>query len=280
VTPVPGPRTYVVVLNWNGLADTRACLASLAPACDDATAVLVVDNGSTDGSPEILRREFPRIRVLETGANLLFAGGNNAGIRAALDDGAEAIMLLNNDTTVDPRFLGAMTARLRSWPDAGIVAPKILYHARPELIWYAGGEISAWTGTMRHRGIRERDDGRFDTPGETAYASGCCFLTTREVVERIGMLDERYHMYTEDADFCMRARRAGYRIVYEPGARVWHKVSVSAGGHLSAFKLRNKFISNFRFFARYAAWYQWAVFPWMNIAVNAAAACRYVLGRR
>jgi len=275
-----GRCTYVVVLNWNGLADTRACLASLAPACDDATVVLVVDNGSRDGSPAAIRREFPRVRVLETGANLLFAGGNNAGIRAALDGGADEIMLLNNDTTVEAGFLAALSARLRTWPGAGIVAPKILYHAAPERIWYAGGEISCWTGTMRHRGIRERDDGRFDAPGETAYASGCCFLVKREVVERIGMLDGAYHMYTEDADFCMRARRAGYRVVYEPGARVLHRVSVSAGGHLSAFKLRNKLVSNFRFFARYAAWYQWPVFPWMSVAVNAAAACRYLFRRR
>ena len=274
-----GPSTYVIVLNWNGLADTRACLASLARACDERTVVLVVDNGSRDGSPEAIRREFPGVRVLETGANLRFAGGNNAGMRAALEAGADEIMLLNNDTTVDPGFLPAMRTRLRQWPGAGIVAPKILYHAAPELIWYAGGEISFWTGTMRHRGIRERDDGRFDAPHETAYASGCCFLVKREVVERIGMLDEAYHMYTEDADFCMRARRAGYRVVYEPRARVLHRVSVSAGGHLSAFKLRNKFISNFRFFARYAAWYQWGVFPWMSVAVNAGAGARYLLSR-
>jgi len=280
VTPVPGARTYVIVLNWNGLADTRACLRSLEPALGDDAVVCVVDNASTDGSAEAIRREFPRARVLETGANLRFAGGNNAGIRAALEAGAREIMLLNNDTTVDSGFLGAMTSRLRSWPDAGIVAPKILYHAEPHRIWYAGGEISPWTGTMRHRGIREEDDGRFDTPGETGYASGCCLLVKREVVERIGMLDEAYYMYTEDADFCMRARRAGYRVVYEPRARVWHKVSVSAGGHLSAFKMRNKFLSNYRFFARYDAWYQWGVFPWMNVAVNAAAALRYLLRRR
>ena len=272
--------TYVIVLNWNGLADTRACLDSLEHAIDDTAVMLVVDNGSSDGSPEVLRREFPRARVLETGANLRFAGGNNAGIRAALAGGASRVMLLNNDTTVDPGFLRALSECLRTWPGAGIVAPKILYHASPDRIWYAGGEISPWTGTMRHRGIRERDDGRFDAPRETDYASGCCFLASREVLERVGMLDESYFMYSEDADFCMRARRAGYRVVYEPRARVWHKVSVSAGGHLSSFKLRNKFVSNFRFFARYAAWYQWGVFPWMNVAVNAAAALRYLLRRR
>jgi GT2 family glycosyltransferase len=137
-----------------------------------------------------------------------------------------------------------------------------------------------WTGTMRHVGIRERDDGRFDAAGETGYASGCCFLAKRGTFEAVGMLDESYYMYSEDADWCMRVRRAGFRIMYEPRARVWHKVSVSAGGHLSAFKLWNKFFSNLRFFARYASWYHWLVFPWMNLLVNGLAAARYLMRQR
>jgi GT2 family glycosyltransferase len=96
----------------------------------------------------------------------------------------------------------------------------------------------------------------------------------------VGMLDEAYFMYTEDADWSLRVRRAGYRILYEPRARVWHKLSVSAGGHLSFFKLRHKAQSNFRFFARYAAWYHWPVFPWLGILVNAFAALNYFRGRR
>ena len=127
-------------------------------------------------------------------------------------------MLLNNDTTVDPAFLGAMTDTLQSSTDIGIVAPKILYSADPGRLWYAGGEISFWTGTMRHRGIREPDDGVPGIPCETGYASGCCLLAKRITVEKIGLLDESYFMYSEDADWCMRARRAGFRVMYEPRA--------------------------------------------------------------
>jgi GT2 family glycosyltransferase len=173
-----------------------------------------------------------------------------------------------------------MTARLASAPDIGVVAPKIYYYDHPDLLWYAGGEISMWTGTMRHLGIREKDDGRFDRPRETAYATGCCLLTRREVLERVGLLDESYYMYAEDADWCTRVRTAGFRIMVEPGARVWHKVSVSAGGHLSRFKMKNKFLSNFRFFSRHASWYHWLTFPWMNFLMNAVSAIRYLLPRR
>ncbi|HEX7574214.1 MAG TPA: glycosyltransferase family 2 protein [Bacteroidota bacterium] len=278
--PVHTPLTYIIVLNWNGRHDTLECLASLSDVTDPSMSVLVVDNGSQDGSQEAIRRYHPEVTLLETGSNLRYAGGNNAGIRFALEKGAEQIMLLNNDTTVDPAFLGAMTRTLQSSPGTGIVAPKILYAADPGRLWYAGGEISFWTGTMRHRGIREPDDGRFDIPHETGYASGCCLLAKRSTVERIGLLDEAYFMYSEDADWCMRARRAGFRVMYEPRARVWHKVSVSAGGHLSSFKLRNKFVSNLRFFSRYASWYHWFFFPWMNVVVNGYAAGRYLLAGR
>ena len=101
----------------------------------------------------------------------------------------------------------------------------------------------------------------------------------RKVVEEVGMLDESYFMYTEDADWSMRVRRAGYTIMYDPTSHVWHKLSVSAGGHLSAFKMKNKFFSNMKFFARYASWYHWFVFPWANIVVNSFAAFRYFIGR-
>jgi len=143
----------------------------------------------------------PRVTLLEMGSNLRFAGGNNAGHTVCPRKGAEQIMLLNNDTTVDPAFLRAMSGTLQSSADAGIVAPKILYSADPGRLWYAGGEISFWTGTMRHRGIREPDDGRFDIPCETGYASGCCLSQNGAPWRESGLLDESYFMYSEDADW-------------------------------------------------------------------------------
>lgn len=274
------PRVVIILVNWNGRDVTLDCLASLRDIAYPNHSTLVVDNGSTDGSVESFRSAFPEVEVLALKENRRFAGGMNAGILHALAAGAELLLLMNNDTVVDKDFLGPLVDRLRSDPSAGIVVPKIYYHDPPDRIWFAGGVISFWTGTMRHIGIREADAGQYDTPGPTEYATGCCILTSRELVERIGTLDESYYMYSEDADWSMRARHAGYRILYEPRAKIWHKLSVSAGGHLSWYKMKNKFVGNFRFFARHAAWYQWLVFPWLSIIVNGGSALRYLITTR
>jgi GT2 family glycosyltransferase len=268
---------YIIIVNWNGKTDTLACLDSLRRVDYPTYRIVVVDNASTDGSVEAIRAQHPNIVVLAQQTNLRFAGGNNAGMRYALEQNAELICLLNNDTTVDRAFLTHLVARLQSDTAIGAVAPKIYYHSEPNRIWFAGGELSMWTGTMRHIGIREIDRGQYDEPRDIAYATGCCILTRREVVEKVGMLDETYFMYTEDADWCMRMRRAGYRIVYEPKAHVWHKLSVSAGGHLSFYKMKNKFVSNLRFFFRYGSLPQKLVFPWLNVVVNGWAAIKYLV---
>jgi GT2 family glycosyltransferase len=170
-----------------------------------------------------------------------------------------------------------MVERLSSSPTIGLVGPKIYYSDDPERIWFAGGSLSMWTGTLKHIGIRELDHGQYDRSMAVEYTTGCCILTRRDVLEKAGMLDESFPMYTEDADWSMRVRQAGYSVVLEPRAKIWHKISVSSGGHLSPFKMKNKFIGNMRFFARHAEWYHWLVFPWANVIVNAYTAVRYLL---
>jgi hypothetical protein len=274
------PLVFIIIVNWNGKQDTCACLESLSKISYVNHRIIVVDNASTDDSVNAVRDAYHDVVVLEMARNLRFAGGNNAGIRHALEHGAELLMLLNNDTTVHPEFLTHMVNSLRTGPDIGMVAPKIYYHDNPHTIWFAGGRVSMWTGSMSHIGIREVDNGQFDRPREIEYASGCCILTSKQVIERVGLLDESYHMYTEDADWSTRVRRAGYAIMFEPKAMVWHKLSVSAGGHLSWYKMKNKFLSNLRYFARYASWYHWLVFPWMTIMANAYAGLRYLIRPR
>ena len=275
---IPDASTvYIILVNWNGKDVTLECLRSLNAVSYKNVRIIIVDNASTDGSVPVFRSQFPQCDVLEMRENLRFAGGTNAGLKHGLGQGGQLFLLLNNDTTVAPDFLTTMVARLHSDPRTGLVAPKIFYDNDPTRIWFAGGAISRWTGTMKHIGIREIDGGQYNTVRDIDYATGCCILTKREVLERIGLLDESFHMYAEDADWSERARRAGYRIVYEPAARVWHKLSGSVGGHMSTFKMKNKFIGNFRFFGRYARWYHWLVFPWMSILVNVFAAVKYLV---
>lgn len=271
------PLVYLLIVTWNGREVLRDCLASLRSATYPSLRVLVVDNASTDGSADSVRKEFPAVDLMVLPENRRFAGGNNAGIRHALQKGAEYILLLNNDTVVDAGFLEPLVSRMESDPAIGMAAPKILYYDDPDRIWFAGGAISFWTGTTRHPGIRELDRGQFDTPADTGYATGCCVLVRASVVRAVGMLDESFFLYGEDADWSLRVRKAGYRIVYEPASRIRHRVSVSSGGHTSWFKLQNKLLSNFRLFARHASWYHWLTFPWMSLLVHAAAAARYVL---
>jgi GT2 family glycosyltransferase len=273
------PLVFIILVNWNGKIVILDCLDSLATISYNNFRIVVVDNASSDGSAQAIREQHSDVVLLEQKENLRFAGGNNIGMHYALDHNAELICLLNNDTIVDKDFLTQLVARIGSDKNIGIVAPKIYYHDEPNRIWFAGGEISMWTGTMKHAGIREVDRGQHETSKVVDYATGCCILTKREVVEKVGMLDESFFIYAEDADWCMRVRRAGYSIVYEPRARVWHKLSVTSGGHLSFFKMKNKFISNMRFFFRYASLPQKLVFPWMNVVVNGRAAVKYFIFR-
>lgn len=223
------PQVMVLILNWNGLDDTLACLASLRQIdCPDCR-VLVVDNGSDDGSPTIIRERFPAVRVVENGENLGFTGGNNVGLRYALESDADFVLLLNNDTEVAPDVLSRLVAAARADPSVGIVGPTVYYHERPERIWSAGGAIDWRRGETTMVGLNERDTGQFGLePRPVDFVTGCALLVKREVVERIGLLDERFFAYYEEAEWCVRARQAGFRIWHVPRAKVWHKIPLDA----------------------------------------------------
>jgi GT2 family glycosyltransferase len=245
---------WVVVLNWNGLADTRRCLPTLA-ACRMPAGwrlhVLVVDNGSTDGSAVAIAREFPGVDCLPLSENRRFAGGNTAGVAHALAGGADAIALLNNDTEADPALFAKLLAALDENPDAGAVAPLIYFGAPSQRIWYAGARCIPALGFTQHRGVRVLDHGQFRSIETTGYLTGCCLLAPRAVWEAVGMLDERYFIYAEDADWCLRARRAGYRLLFVPTGRLWHAVSASSGA-ASPWKIYQRLRANLLLFETHA----------------------------
>src|SRR5579871_5489194 len=246
------PIPAVVVLSWNGREDTLACLASLARADAPGLITIVADNGSSDGTAEAVAEGFPAVELIHNGANLGFAGGNNAGIRRALELGATHVLVLNNDTELDPGFIAALLDEARKRPDAGALCSKILFAGsassnRGDLIWFAGATFDPRSGyNGRQRGYREHDDGRFDDVHETDRACGAAMLVPREVLEKVGLFDDDLFVYSEDTDWSLRAREAGYRLYVVPQSKIWHKVSAASGGESSPttlyYNLRNTIV--------------------------------------
>lgn len=245
----------VIVLSWNGAALTRDTLRSLA-ACRVPEGwrlhTLVVDNASGDGSPAMVRDEFPGVELLALPDNRRFAGGNNAGLERALAAGADAVMLLNNDVVADPGLLEKLLAALAEDPAAGAAAPLIYYAPPTDRIWYAGGRCRSWLAHSSHRAIRARDHGQFRSIEETGYLTGCCLLATAAAWRKVGLLDERYFIYAEDADWCLRARAAGFKLLFVPTARLWHRVSASSGGAMNPWKVYQRLRANLTLWSRHA----------------------------
>ena len=218
----------IVLVNWNGWRDTAACLESCAGLTYLRVALIVVDNGSADGSLTHLRERFPHVHFIETGANLGFAGGANAGLHAALARGADYVWLLNNDTIVDPEALGALVEAMETHPPVGIAGSRIACFDRPRILWFAGGFLSRWWGWTSHRGAGETDTGQYGDLTDVDFMTGCSLLVRARAARDLGPMDERFFLYWEDVEWCVRARRAGWRVVYVPSSLVWHKIGASA----------------------------------------------------
>ncbi len=224
-------RWAFVVLNWNGREDTLRCLASLRAVRGDS-AVVVADNGSTDGSVEAIRRAHPEVAVVENGANLGFSGGNNAGMHRALAGGADWVVLLNNDATLAPDALEALRAAAERHPEAGILAGKLLF---PDgRVQWAGQRVDLLTGySGRPRGYGCPDAPELCVEGPVDRAVGALMAVSRPAIEAAGLLDEALFAYVEDVEWSLRIRAAGFACVFVPGARAFHALSASTGGAAS-----------------------------------------------
>jgi len=198
-----------------------------------------VDNASSDGTvSRLLQYQDGRISVIANRENVGVAEGNNEGIRAALADGCDYVLLINNDTEFGPSLLEQMMVALRD-SDCDMIAPKILFFDNQQMIWSAGGGFSAPKGYLGfHYGLGEMDRGQFDAARIVENAPTCCLLVRRSVFERIGLMDGRYFVYLDDADFCFRAARAGLKLFYCPSVKLFHKVGSLTGGPSSEFNVR------------------------------------------
>lgn len=221
------PRVDIIILTYNGRVDTLECLESLKRIDYEEYRVTVVDNGSSDGAAEVVAEKFPEIDLIRLERNLRFAGGNNLALRRTIEEEFDYALLLNNDTVVEPDFLRRLVELAESNPGAGLAAPKMRYFEPSDTIWFAGGKMNVRLARMRHIGIGKKDLGQFEAPAEMTFLSGACLLIKRGVLLNIGLLDEDFFLYGEDQDYCFRALNAGWRLLYQPQAVIYHKVSRS-----------------------------------------------------
>ena len=214
----------VVVLAFNNVSDTIECIESIQSLCYPNVRCLVVDNGSTDGTSQILEHRFPSITLVRTMVNRGVPTGFNLGIRSALKAGASFVFLINNDTSVAPDLVSVLVDHAESHANAAIVMPKILYYDHRDTVWSAGARRRRFPPSIVFIGLGRPDD-EFTEVKTIEYAPSCGLLVRRSVFERIGLFDEGYRFYYDDWDFSLRVRDAGYQIDFVPMARMWHKVS-------------------------------------------------------
>jgi GT2 family glycosyltransferase len=224
------PRASVVIPTWNGARYLAPCLGALAAQTFTDFEVLVVDNGSTDDTAAVLAA-YPMVRSLPLASNRGFAVACNHGIRAALGD---IVLLLNNDTVVDPAWLAALVAALDRQPRAGMAQPKVRLMDRRDVLHTTGDTLDL-AGRPGNRGVWAVDEGQFDARTEVFGANAAAAAYRRAMLEDVGLLEERFGSYLEDVDLAWRARLRGWSCVYVPQALVYHHVSATGGGPLSSF---------------------------------------------
>jgi GT2 family glycosyltransferase len=219
---MPQPLVYIVILNSNRREDTLACLESLANSTYGNLRIVVLDNQSTDGSVTAIQVAFPSVQIVSLTENLGYAGNNNVGIEVAITQGADWILVLNEDTILDPNCLAELIKVGESNPKIGIVGPMVYNHDEPTVIQSAGGMLGKYWQSQ-HLAQNEEDCGQFQAPHRVEWISGCALLIRRAAVEQVGALDPNFFIYWEETEWCIRTSKAGWEIYHVPGARIWHK---------------------------------------------------------
>lgn len=234
----PSPLVTVVIPNWNGAHHLPACLESLQRQTYPQVEVIVADNGSADGSLNLLARDYPKVRVLALGQNLGFTGACNAGMQVARGD---FVILLNNDTEADRRWLEEVVAAFQRHPEAGIVASKMLLFDQRDT-FHTAGDFYRMDGVPGNRGVWQKDTGQYEAEEYVFSACGGSAAYRKTMLEQVGLLDEDFFYSCEDLDLAWRAQLAGWRCLYAPRAIVYHKLSATGGGATASFHDGRNFI--------------------------------------
>jgi GT2 family glycosyltransferase len=225
------PLVTVVIPHWNGAHHLPTCLGSLRRQTYPRIDVIVADNGSTDGSLELLASEFAEVQVVALGENRGFTGACNAGLRLAQGD---YCVLLNNDTEADPRWVEEIVASFGRHPEAGIIASKMLLYDRRDT-FHTAGDFYRVDGTPGNRGVWQKDVGQYEREEYVFSACGGSAAYRKAMLEQVGLLDEDFFYSCEDLDLAWRAQLAGWRCIYTPRAIVYHKLKASGGGTIASF---------------------------------------------
>jgi GT2 family glycosyltransferase len=257
------PFVISVILNTNRCQDTLECLASLAKTTYSNHKVIVLDNHSVDGSVEDIRVTYPSVQIIELQENHGYAGNNNVGVRAALEQGADWVFVLNEDTILAPDCLSHLIAVGESDSRIGIVGPMVYHHDEPDIIQSAGGLLGPYWQSI-HIAKNEVDTGQVNEPRLVEWISGCGLMIRRDTVEQVGLIDARYFYYWEETEWCLRVGKAGWRIMHVPGARMWHKGvqrNYSPRPAVTYYSTRNRLLTLAKHHAPLKAW----LFTWLQI---------------
>ena len=272
--PEPGagtaPRVAAVVVNYDGRELTLQAVESLRRMRYPAWDLVVLDNASRDGSIEALAERFPDLRQLRVAENRGASAGYAAGMRWAFAQGYDYVLLLNNDIEVDAEMLAELVRVAESDPAVGVVGPKCYFHAEPRRLWSAGGWLGFRNSITRERGFGEIDRGQYDRDEDVGYVTGCAILVRRAAAEAAGLWDPVYFICVDDADYCTRLARAGFRSRYAHRARLWHRVAWTTGGYTPGrnFRLGR---SGAIYARRFARPWQWPGFLAWSIGAAAWA---------
>ena len=281
------PKVSIVIINYLDPKDTLELLNSLKSVSYANKEIVLVDNGCAEDKTPLYQSRYQGVKVYNSEENRGFAGGVNYGIQQAT---GEYILLLNNDTTVSPGFLEPLVRVFEKHQEVGMVSPKILFHGTPNLIQYAGASsISPWLGRGRKIGYGKKDGPSYADSGLTGLCNGACLLIRKEVIQDVGLLSEDYFMYYEEHDFCLRAKRYGWKMYYEADSRIYHKQSMSMGkdNPLKTYYLfRNRLLFMRRFYQGLSLWFFSTYFTLIKVPLSIIknlfrgriASAKYIVG--
>ncbi len=264
------PSIYIVVLHWKNYKDTKACLLSLENVTYKNRDIIIVDNFSDDGSIEKLKEEFPYAKYILNSNNLGFSCGVNVGMREAYSLDADYVLVLNNDTIVEPGFLEPAILEAQKEPKLGAVTGKIMRKSAPNIFWHAGGHIDLFRASGVSRGMDKIDQGQYDNVSYTGWASGAMCLIPRSTLETIGYYPEEYFFGYEEWDYSTAILRAGLKIIYVPEFKSYHKADGSYKAGHPVLNIYAGYLQKMIYAEKYLSpimWKIWQMISWIYMRV-------------